>query len=56
MGEIRQAAAAQPHVLIHGDLHEENILWPLADHPEGSAVGFLDFGGVDRRAQATPRS
>jgi aminoglycoside phosphotransferase (APT) family kinase protein len=30
--------------LVHGDLHEENILWPLVDDPDGSAVGFLDFG------------
>lgn len=50
--EIRQAAAAQPPVLVHGDLHEENILWPLADHPDGSAVGFLDFGRASVGAAA----
>ncbi len=42
--DIRRVAATQPRVLVHGDLHEENILWPLADHPDGSTVGFLDFG------------
>jgi aminoglycoside phosphotransferase (APT) family kinase protein len=42
--DIRQVAATQPRVLVHGDLHEENILWPLADHPDGCKVGFLDFG------------
>ncbi|MDQ3765452.1 MAG: aminoglycoside phosphotransferase family protein [Actinomycetota bacterium] len=42
--DIRQVAATQPRVLVHGDLHEENILWPLAEHPDGSTVGFLDFG------------
>jgi aminoglycoside phosphotransferase (APT) family kinase protein len=41
---IRQVAATQPRVLVHGDLHEENILWPLTEHPDGSTVGFLDFG------------
>ncbi|HEU0129303.1 MAG TPA: aminoglycoside phosphotransferase family protein, partial [Pseudonocardiaceae bacterium] len=42
--DIRQVAAMQPRVLVHGDLHEENILWPLAEHPDGATVGFLDFG------------
>jgi Ser/Thr protein kinase RdoA (MazF antagonist) len=42
--DIRQVAATQPRVLVHGDLHDENIRWPLADHPDGSKVGFLDFG------------
>jgi aminoglycoside phosphotransferase (APT) family kinase protein len=42
--DIRQIATTQPRVLVHGDLHEENILWPLAEHPDGSKVGFLDFG------------
>jgi aminoglycoside phosphotransferase (APT) family kinase protein len=42
--EIRQVIATQPRVLVHGDLHDENILWPLADPPDGSKVGFLDFG------------
>ena len=41
---IRQVAATPPRVLVHGDLHEENILWPLAEHPDGSTVGFVDFG------------
>ncbi|HYZ08205.1 MAG TPA: phosphotransferase [Pseudonocardiaceae bacterium] len=42
--DIRQVAATQPRVLVHGDLHDENIRWPLADHPDGSKVGFLDLG------------
>jgi len=42
--DIQQAAATPPRVLVHRDLHEENILWPLADHPDGSRVGFVDFG------------
>jgi aminoglycoside phosphotransferase (APT) family kinase protein len=42
--DIRQVAATQPRVLVHGDLHDENILWPLVDDPDCSAVGFLDFG------------
>lgn len=42
--DIRELAATPPRVLVHGDLHEENILWPLAEHPDGSMVGFVDFG------------
>ena len=48
--DIRQVAATQPRVLVHGDLHDDNILWPLADHPDRSKVGFLDFGMVSAGA------
>lgn len=46
-GPIVQAALAGPAVIVHSDLHEENILEDAGSKPGSAAairLGFIDFG------------
>lgn len=45
-GAIRRAALDRPGVIVHSDLHEENIL------QDGRQLGFIDFGEVFVGSQA----